>query len=108
MYRTSGLGCDGLDLAGMATDEWTDAEHQAIAARQGGVTAAENLDEPAESIDRAAFWARVEAVAENNKWQALDEAKEDGHPWWRLGLAVGKSAEPLRQQFYRRFGDDKS
>ncbi len=90
----------------MASDEWADAERQAIEARATGEKAASELPQPADPIDRAAFWSRVEAVAESKKWAALSEAKHtDQHPWWRLGLAVGKSAEPLRQQFYRRFGD---
>ena len=68
----------------------------------------ESLVEPEDPIDRAAFWSRVEAVAESRKWDALADAKDGGYPWWRLGLAVGKSPEPLRQQFYRRFEQDKS
>lgn len=92
----------------MATDDWTEAERQAIEVRDLGQDAVASLDEPKDSIDRAAFWSRVEAIAESRKWEALADAKDNGYPWWRLGLAVGKSPEPLRQQFYRRFEHDKS
>ena len=76
----------------MATDDWTNAERQAIDVRDLGEDAVESLDEPKDSIDRAAFWSRVEAMAEARKWDALADAKNDGYPWWRLGS--GRREEP--------------
>jgi len=86
----------------MATEDWTKAEQQAIEARAEAGTAFEQIVEPETHIDQAAFWARMEVLAETRKWEALVASKEGGQQWWRIGLAVGKSPEPLRQQFNRR------